>query len=153
MGYFSVLLGRKRTMANILREILEEQIQNTARRDRLAENEKKQQQRWEELRAFEFDAPENADKPKYMATFPYPYMNGRLHLGHLFTVSKADFCVYYQRMKGKQAIFPFSFHVTGMPIKACADRLKRELETYGPSGPPPPSEEALLTMKEEMKAE
>lgn len=52
-----------------------------------------------------------------MATFPYPYMNGRLHLGHLFTISKADFAVYYQRMKGKQAIFPFSFHVTGMPIK------------------------------------
>jgi len=140
-------------MANILREILEEQIQNTARRDRLAENEKKQQQRWEELRAFEFDAPENADKPKYMATFPYPYMNGRLHLGHLFTVSKADFVVYYQRMKGKQAIFPFSFHVTGMPIKACADKLARELEIYGPTGPTPPSEEELAKKKEEMKEE
>ena len=54
-----------------------------------------------------------------MATFPYPYMNGRLHLGHFFTISKADFSVYYQRMKGKHAIFPFSFHVTGMPIKVC----------------------------------
>ena len=26
-----------------------------------------------------------------MATFPYPYMNGRLHLGHAFTISKAEF--------------------------------------------------------------
>eukprot|EP00339_Tiarina_fusa_P013510 CAMPEP_0117045500 /NCGR_PEP_ID=MMETSP0472-20121206/31476_1 /TAXON_ID=693140 ORGANISM="Tiarina fusus, Strain LIS" /NCGR_SAMPLE_ID=MMETSP0472 /ASSEMBLY_ACC=CAM_ASM_000603 /LENGTH=738 /DNA_ID=CAMNT_0004757523 /DNA_START=91 /DNA_END=2304 /DNA_ORIENTATION=+ len=140
-------------MANILREILEEQIQNTARREALQENEAIQQKRWEDAKAFEFDAPEDLAKPKYMATFPYPYMNGRLHLGHLFTVSKADFSVYYQRMKGKHAIFPFSFHVTGMPIKACADKLKREMETFGPTGPPPPSKEELVKMKEEMKAE
>jgi len=56
-------------------------------------------------------------------------------------------------MKGKHAIFPFSFHVTGMPIKACADRLARELKEYGPQGPPPPSEEELKEMKEEVKAQ
>lgn len=28
-------------------------------------------------------------------------------------------------------LFPFGFHCTGMPIKACADKLKREMETYG----------------------
>jgi len=56
-------------------------------------------------------------------------------------------------MKGKHAIFPFSFHVTGMPIKACADKLKRELEIYGAGGPPRASEEELLALKEEMKAD
>lgn len=28
---------------------------------------------------------------KYMCTFPYPYMNGYLHLGHAFSMSKAEF--------------------------------------------------------------
>lgn len=28
-------------------------------------------------------------------------------------------------------LFPFAFHCTGMPIKACADKLKREMELFG----------------------
>lgn len=64
-------------------------------------------------------------------TFPYPYMNGRLHLGHTFSLSKAEFYVRYFRLKGRNVLFPLGFHCTGMPIKACADKLKRELETFG----------------------
>ena len=37
------------------------------------------------------------DESKYMATFPYPYMNGQLHLGHAFSMSKAEFQVRYQK--------------------------------------------------------
>lgn len=82
----------------------------------------------------EADAPKEAKKSndeKYFVTFPYPYMNGRLHLGHTFSVSKAEFSVRYHRLKGKHVLFPLGFHCTGMPIKACADKLKRELETFG----------------------
>ena len=52
-----------------------------------------------------------------MTTFPYPYMNGRLHLGHTFTLSKSEFAVGFQRMMGKKCLYPFAFHCTGMPIK------------------------------------
>jgi leucyl-tRNA synthetase len=77
-----------------------------------------------------------------MATFPYPYMNGVLHLGHAFTLSKADFQCNYQRLKGKKVLFPFAYHCTGMPIAACADRLKREISAYGsPPVFPAPKEE------------
>lgn len=58
-------------------------------------------------------------------------MNGRLHLGHTFALSKSEFAVRYQRLKGKNVLFPLGYHCTGMPIKACADKLKRELDTFG----------------------
>ena len=64
-------------------------------------------------------------RDKHFVTFPYPYMNGRLHMGHTFSLSKCEFSVGYQRLKGKKCLFPFGLHCTGMPIKACADKLKR----------------------------
>jgi leucyl-tRNA synthetase len=60
---------------------------------------------------------------KWIGTFPYPYMNGALHLGHSFTITKVDFEVGYQRLKGKQALFPFGFHCTGMPIKVGSEMI------------------------------
>ncbi|CAN0181867.1 unnamed protein product [Discosporangium mesarthrocarpum] len=35
--------------------------------------------------------------------------------------------VQYQRLKGKNALFPFGFHCTGMPIQAAANKLKGEI--------------------------
>jgi leucyl-tRNA synthetase len=58
-------------------------------------------------------------------------MNGKLHLGHTFTISKAEFAVGYQRLRGKQCLFPFGFHCTGMPIKACSDKLTHEMADFG----------------------
>ncbi|EMR09841.1 leucine-tRNA ligase [Pneumocystis murina B123] len=61
----------------------------------------------------------------------YPYMNGSLHLGHAFTMTKVDFAVGFERMRGKRSLFPLGMHCTGMPIKACADKLQREIKLYG----------------------
>lgn len=51
------------------------------------------QEKWENEKIFEEDAPSSRDKSsksKFLATFPYPYMNGQLHLGHSFSFSKAE---------------------------------------------------------------
>jgi leucyl-tRNA synthetase len=79
---------------------------------------------------------------KYFGNFPYPYMNGLLHLGHAFSLSKVEFATQYQRQRGKRVLFPFAFHCTGMPIKAAADKIRREIELYG--NPPVFPDKAVL---------
>ena len=69
--------------------------------------------------------------PKFFGNFPYPYMNGMLHLGHAFSLSKLEFASAYHRLKGDETLFPFAFHCTGMPIKASADKIKNEIAKYG----------------------
>uniref|UniRef100_A0A8C4EB15 leucine--tRNA ligase n=1 Tax=Dicentrarchus labrax TaxID=13489 RepID=A0A8C4EB15_DICLA len=96
----------------------------TAKLDFLRKIELEIQEKWEKEKAFEQDAPttvgESTNKNKYFVTFPYPYMNGRLHLGHTFSLSKCEFAVGYQSLKGKKCLFPFGLHCTGMPIKSKA---------------------------------
>ncbi|XP_040262078.1 leucine--tRNA ligase, cytoplasmic isoform X1 [Bufo bufo] len=104
----------------------------TAKVDFLKKIEKDIQAQWQSQKVFEVNASDiKNSRGKYLVTFPYPYMNGRLHLGHTFSLSKCEFSVGFQRMKGKVCLFPFGLHCTGMPIKACADKLKREMELYG----------------------
>ncbi|XP_005996155.1 leucine--tRNA ligase, cytoplasmic isoform X2 [Latimeria chalumnae] len=100
----------------------------TAKVDFLKKIEKEIQQKWESGKVFEvdvFDPKSMKGKEKYFVTFPYPYMNGRLHLGHTFSLSKCE---------------------------ACADKLKREMELFGypPQFPEEEEEEEEETpMKEE----
>lgn len=110
----------------------------TAKRDYLVELERKAQSSWRSQELFNIDAPSptttylnhvngsdgaptpseiRAQQAKWLGTFPYPYMNGSLHLGHAFTVSKIEFACGFERMLGKRALFPMGFHLTGLPIK------------------------------------
>ena len=85
---------------------------------------------WEEEKAYEMDAPEDAPE-KYFVTFPFPYMNGKLHLGHAFSITKAEFAARFARLNGKRVLFPFGFHCTGMPIAAAALKLKECIAKRG----------------------
>ena len=98
-----------------------------ARRDQLLAIQRAAQKRWAEAKVFECDAPEGgADAPegKFFANFPYPYMNGVLHLGHAFSVSKCEFACAFHRLCGKRVLFPQGFHCTGArPVHSRASAL------------------------------
>ncbi len=59
------------------------------------------------------------------------YVNGVPHLGHGFTISKVDFTTRVARAEGKNTLYPQGYHATGMPIKACADKLANEIAMFG----------------------
>ena len=135
---------------------------NTQRRDLLLSIQEEAQNKWKTLKAFDVDAPKQGEpqKPKFFGNFPYPYMNGLLHLGHAFSLSKLEFAAAYHRLKGENVLFPQGFHCTGMPIKACADKLKREITLYGcppvypeeaPKAKPKEVEEVKLEPKKKAK--
>ncbi|CCT67024.1 probable leucine--tRNA ligase, cytosolic [Fusarium fujikuroi IMI 58289] len=117
----------------------------TEKRDTLIALEKKYQQKWQDEKVFEANAPTTDEvplhsipaaelreqQPKFFGTMAYPYMNGTLHAGHSFSVSKVEFAAGVARMQGKRTLFPMGFHCTGMPIKACADKLVDEVKMFG----------------------
>jgi leucyl-tRNA synthetase len=103
--------------------------QTHTRRDKLVKFEKEAQKIWQEKHIHEINPDPNNTK-KFFVTFPYPYMNGRLHLGHAYTMSKCEFTARYKKLKGFNSLFPFGYHCTGMPIVAAADKLKREFNNH-----------------------
>ncbi len=86
------------------------------------EVEAKWHARWKESHAYEPKVEEGREK--FLATYPYSYMNAHAHVGHAYTMLRNDMQVRYQRMLGKNVLFPFAFHVTGTPIVAAANRIR-----------------------------
>eukprot|EP00928_Gymnodinium_smaydae_P070755 TRINITY_DN54527_c0_g1_i1.p1 TRINITY_DN54527_c0_g1~~TRINITY_DN54527_c0_g1_i1.p1 ORF type:complete len:1295 (+),score=401.68 TRINITY_DN54527_c0_g1_i1:2-3886(+) len=122
--------------------------QSFARRDALLKIELEVQKQWASRKVFDVDVTEEdvkQNREKFFVTFPFPYTNGKFHIGHAFSVSKAMFAANFQRLCGKKVLFPFGYHCTGMPIQAAANKLKKEYETYGspypilPPGRPQPA--------------
>ncbi|KAI2616624.1 leucyl-tRNA synthetase, cytoplasmic [Hypoxylon sp. NC1633] len=128
-----------------LQNVALKDLKGTEKRDSLIATEKKYQQEWEDQGLFNANAPSTTDIPlysitaaelrqkfpKFFGTVAFPYTNGRLHVGHAFTFSKVEFHVGFIRMKGINVLWPQGYHCTGLPIKASADKLVKEVEMFG----------------------
>ena len=83
---------------------------------------------WETAHVFEAD-PDPA-KQKVFVTFPYPYMNGPLHVGHAFTASRVDAYARFRRMQGYNVLWPWAWHWTGQPLLGASQRVAKGDEAY-----------------------
>ncbi|HLC00421.1 MAG TPA: leucine--tRNA ligase [Candidatus Bathyarchaeia archaeon] len=90
--------------------------------------EEKWRLKWEEARVFEADP--DPEKPKVMVTFPYPYMNGPLHVGHTFTATRVDAYARFKRMQGYNVLWPWAWHWTGQPLLGASQRVAKGDEEY-----------------------
>jgi leucyl-tRNA synthetase len=85
--------------------------------------EEKWQKKWEKAKIFEVDPDPN--KKKLFVTFPYPYINGPLTVGHAFTASRIDSYARFKRMQGYNVLFPWAWHWTGQPLLGASQRIAK----------------------------
>ncbi|MDI6905121.1 MAG: leucine--tRNA ligase [Candidatus Bathyarchaeia archaeon] len=90
--------------------------------------EEKWQKAWENARIFEADPDPN--KKKFFVTFPYPYINGPLHVGHAFTASRIDAYARFKRMQGYNVLFPWAWHWTGQPLIGASERVAKDDKAF-----------------------
>ncbi len=84
--------------------------------------ESKWQKAWEKEKIFQPEVDKK--KKKFFVNSPYPYANGFLHVGHLYTYIRTEALARYKRMQGFNVLYPQGWHVTGSPIINAAKRIK-----------------------------
>jgi len=90
--------------------------------------EEKWQAKWEKARIFEADP--DPKRKKLLVTFPYPYMNGPLHVGHTFTATRVDVYARFKRMQGYNVLWPWAWHWTGQPLLGASARVAKGDEAF-----------------------
>jgi len=86
--------------------------------------QKKWQKIWEEKNIYSPKVEKN--KEKFYITAAYPYPNSPQHIGHARTYTIADIMARFNRMCGKNVLFPMGFHVSGTPIFGMAKRIEQK---------------------------
>ena len=86
------------------------------------EIEKKWQQSWQNDKIYEFDARSSA--AIYSIDTPPPTVSGRMHLGHAFSYTQADFIVRYKRMRGFNIFYPFGFDDNGLATERLVEKSR-----------------------------
>ena len=78
---------------------------------------------WEKNNTYAFDR-KASKKEVYSIDTPPPTVSGRMHVGHSYSFSHADFIARYQRMKGKKVFFPFGTDDNGVATERLVEKIK-----------------------------
>ena len=90
--------------------------------------EKKWQQKW--ASADLGKATVHKSKDKFMMIFAYPGISGYLHVGHMRGFTYTDTVCRYERMQGKEVLFPVGTHASGNLTIAFANKVKKQDEVW-----------------------
>lgn len=82
--------------------------------------EEKWQKNWKERGVFGFDP--GAGGEMFSIDTPPPTVSGKLHIGHVFSYTQTDIIARYQRMIGKNVLYPFGFDDNGLPTEMLTER-------------------------------
>lgn len=82
--------------------------------------EKKWEEFWKENEIYNFD--ESSNKEVYSIDTPPPTVNGKIHIGHIFSYSQAEMMARYKRMRGYNVFYPFGFDDNGLPTERLVEK-------------------------------
>lgn len=88
------------------------------------EIEKKWQTVWAEQGLYDVGERDETKEKEYVLV-EWPYPSGNLHIGHWYAFAVPDIYVRFQRMQGKQVLFPMGFDAFGLPAENAA--IKRDI--------------------------
>src|SRR6516162_9129781 len=80
--------------------------------------------RWGASSAFKWksDTPVQAD---YVIDTPPPTVSGTLHVGHVYSYTKADIIARYFRMSGRNVLYPIGWDDNGLPTERLVEKVKK----------------------------
>ena len=83
------------------------------------EKETKWMNYWKENNIYEFKPDQ---REVYSIDTPPPTVNGKIHIGHIFSYSQAEMMARYKRLKGFNVFYPFGFDDNGLPSERLVEK-------------------------------
>ena len=84
-----------------------------------AEKEAKWLNYWNEEKIYSF---KRDDRKVYSIDTPPPTVNGKIHIGHIFSYSQAEMIARYKRLSGYNVFYPFGFDDNGLPSERLVEK-------------------------------
>jgi len=94
------------------------------------EKESKWMNYWNDNNIYKFERDDN--KKVYSIDTPPPTVNGKIHIGHIFSYSQAEMMARYKRLRGFNVFYPFGFDDNGLPSERLVEKeIEKKAQDIG----------------------